>query len=79
MALLRGKLLAGALFAGALIAGVEPVAPVQAAPISGRGVNGLSRAVQTDESMRRAMLHSRIKQDDEDLMVLISVFVRTLQ
>ena len=77
MALLRGKLLAGALFAGALIAGVEPVA--QAAPISGRGVNGLSRAVQTDESMRRAMLHSRIKQDDEDLMVLISVFVRTLQ
>jgi hypothetical protein len=36
-------------------------------------------ALQSDDTMRRAMLESRIRDEDEELMVLVAAFVRTLQ
>ena len=40
---------------------------------------GRARALQTDDTMRRAMLKSRIQQDDEDILAIVAAFVRVIQ
>lgn len=52
-------------------------------PAGGRGGGTIKRLGEvrgiTDPSLRDAVLRSRIRQEDEDLMVLVATFVRTLQ
>jgi len=79
MALFKGRLFAGALFAGALLASPTEVPSESVSPPAGMSGGGRARALQTDETMRRAMLESRIRDEDEELMILVAAFVRTLQ
>ena len=82
MALFKGKLFAGALFAGALLAGAsETPSQVVSPPSSGAGggrVTHIANAPAAPEEYNEAVRRSRIQQEDEELMLLVSTLLKVM-
>ncbi len=55
------------------------VAPPAGGHGGGQVKSARHAALQTDDTMRRAMLKSRIQQDDEDILAIVAAFVRVIQ